>query len=74
MDENREANFLKCLKDLETEGITIQEKEMKDFKIAFNNFSKNFHEYKLFREDIQKRTNDIKLEFEQLLENYIVFN
>jgi hypothetical protein len=74
MDENREANFSKCLEDLGKEGITIQEKEMKDFKIAFNNFSKNFHEYKLFREDIQKRSNDIKLEFEQLLENFSLLN
>jgi hypothetical protein len=74
MDENREANFSKCLEDLGKEGITIQEKDIKDFKIAFYNFSKNFHEYKLFRDDIQKRSNDIKVHFEQVLEQMSEFN
>ena len=40
--ENRDDNFLRCLADLEEEGIIIPEKDKRDFKMAFINFSKNF--------------------------------
>jgi hypothetical protein len=74
IEANRETNFIKCLDDLSKEGITIEDKDKKDFRLAFNNFSKNFHLYKLFREDIRKRANDIKSEFEQLKEQLSLFN
>ena len=74
IEVNRDSNFERCLADLKKEGIIIPDEDKKDFKLAFINFSKNFHQYKLFREDIQKRSNDIKIEYEQLLEQLTQFN
>ena len=74
IEVNRDSNFERCLADLKKEGIIIPEEDKKDFKLAFINFSKNFHQYKLFREDIHKRSNDIKIEYEQLLEQLTQFN
>ena len=60
IDSNRDANFQRCLEDLEKEGVTITEKDRNGFKLIFYNFLKSFHEYKLYRDDIEKKTKDIK--------------